>query len=290
MKNLMQKTKFVAGSLLLLMAVGLGSCSDDNEIELFGDDDDFENVNGEGDIDNDNDSNNNSNGNTSSGEGAVFLIIDEESIDNGNEPNNFSETDVNDQLARIGLRDQLRFFKDNVGNTIDLYTGQVGDEGWHAPKTILNSWVNAGPTTNGLQNYLTPGPGLGGGEDGPEVLLDEIPDVVPLRATALAMLKGQTIFALVYDSDVSTNYDPIQANLQGDNLGIVAFKVVEVTKRNDGSDSDLPRVTISILDADNFKSGPLYLFKNAPEPSSSSEPEDIDPPSSYDNIELEEAQ
>ena len=41
----------------------------------------------------------------------VFLVIDEESIDNGNEPNNFSETDVNDQLARVGLRTQLNYFK-----------------------------------------------------------------------------------------------------------------------------------------------------------------------------------
>ena len=39
---------------------------------------------------------------------AILLVIDEESIDNGNEPNNFSETDVNDQLAEIGLRKPLR--------------------------------------------------------------------------------------------------------------------------------------------------------------------------------------
>ena len=92
---------------------------------------------------------------------AVLLLIDEESIDNGNEPNNFSAVDVNDQLADIGLRLPLRYFEENVGKTIDLYTGQVGDEGWFAPKTILNSWKNTGPTTNGTQNYLTPGPGLG---------------------------------------------------------------------------------------------------------------------------------
>lgn len=41
---------------------------------------------------------------------AVFLVIDEESIDNGNEPKNFSENDVNDQIATIGLRQPLRFF------------------------------------------------------------------------------------------------------------------------------------------------------------------------------------
>ena len=96
---------------------------------------------------------------------AVFLIIDEESIDNGNEPNNFSDVDVNDQLAEVGVRTPLKYFQDNVGKQIDLYTGEVGDEGWNALKTISSSWVNAGPTNNGLKNYLTPGPGLGGGED-----------------------------------------------------------------------------------------------------------------------------
>lgn len=236
--------------------------------------------------DDDNDMNGNNGGN---GTDAVFLLIDEESIDNGNEPNNFSETDVNDQLAEVGLRQQLKYFEDNVGNTIQLYTGQVGDEGWHAPKTILSSWISAGPTSNGLRNYLTPGPGLGGGEDDKEVLLDEIPDVIPLRATGLSMLVGQTVFAVVYDSDVSTNYDPIQANLQGSNLGIVAFEVLSVTERNDGSDSDLPSVTISIKDAESVKDSQLFLFENAPEPSSSSEPEDTTPPSSSPGIELEPA-
>nr|WP_290940715.1 hypothetical protein [Haliscomenobacter sp.] len=46
-----------------------------------------------------------------------------------------------------------------------MYTGEVGDEGWHALKTIPNSWINAGPSGNGLLNFLAPGPGLGGGED-----------------------------------------------------------------------------------------------------------------------------
>jgi len=83
---------------------------------------------------------------------AIFLLIDEESIDNGNEPNDFSETDVNDQIAEVGLRKPLQFFEANIGQTIELYTGQVGDEGWFALKTIPNSWKSAGPTNNGTQN------------------------------------------------------------------------------------------------------------------------------------------
>ncbi len=210
---------------------------------------------------------------------AVLLVIDEESIDNGNEPNDFSDTDVNDQLAEVGVRKTLRFFEENIGKTIDLYTGQVGDEGWHALKTIPNSWKNAGPVGNGAQNFLAAGPGLGGGEDDKEVLLDKIADVTPLRATGLKMLIGKTVLAVVYDGDISINYAPLNANLQGANLGVVAFDVIEVTERTDGSTSSLPRVTIAIRAVDQTIAAPLMLFANAPVPQSSSEPFDIAPPS-----------
>ncbi len=210
---------------------------------------------------------------------AIFLVIDEESIDNGNPPNDFSETDVNDQLAEVGLRRTLRFFEDNVDKVIDLYTGQVGDEGWFALKTIPNTWKSAGPTDNGTRNFIAPGPGLGAPnpDDDREVLLDEIPRVTPLRATGLAMLKGKTILAVVYDSDISINYSPLEGNLMGANLGLVAFEVLEVRERTDGSTSDLPVVTIRIKDVDEVRDLALRLFSNAPEPSSSSEPFDIDP-------------
>lgn len=218
------------------------------------------------------------------GEGAVFILIDEESIDNGNEPNNFSETDVNDDLAEVGLREPLQFFEENIGEEVDLYTGQVGDEGWFALTAIPSSWINAGPTDNGARNYLQAGPGLG--QDGSEDLLDEIPDVIPLRGTGLAMLTGQTILAIVYDSDISINYDPIEGNLQGDNLGIVALEVLDVTTRTGGSDSDLPVVRVLIKSAGDISGEDLFLFSNPPIPDSSSEPEDITPPASIPDIEL----
>ncbi len=220
---------------------------------------------------------------------SVFLVIDEESIDNGNEPNNFSEADVNDQIARIGQRQILHYFKDNVGKTITLYTGEVGDEGWHALKTIPSSWKSEGPTTNGTRNFLLAGPGLGGGND-PEKYLDKIPDVTPLRATGLKMLIGQTVLAVVYDSDVSINYSPLNGSLKGDNIGIVAFDVVEVKKRTDGSSGSLPAVTIRIRDAAAASAATLKLFSNAPAPRSSSEPYDINPPASVPSITLIDAQ
>lgn len=210
----------------------------------------------------------------------VLMAIDESSIGNGNEPNNFSETDVNDQIASVGQRAQLKFFKDNIGKSIDLYTGQVGDEGWFALKNIPNRWVNAGPTDNGSQNFLNPGPGLGAPniDDDREVLLDEIPLVIPMRAAGLKMLVGSKILAVVYDGDISINYLPLEGNLQGLNLGLVAFEVLEVKPRTGGSDSDLPVVTVKILNVDAISQFGIVLFSNAPEPQSPSKPMDVNPP------------
>ena len=223
---------------------------------------------------------------------AVFLLIDEESIDNGNEPNDFSETDVNDQLADIGLRLPLRYFQDNVGKTIELYAGQVGDEGFFALKTIPATWKSTGPTSIGLDNYLIPGPKLGAAvpDDDREVLLDEIPNVTPLRATALTMLVGQTVMAVVYDSDISINYSPLEGNLQGANLGRVAFDVLSVRKRMDGSTSSLPIVTIRIRSVSEVEGLSRVLFSNAPVPESSSEPFDITPPASAPSISVTPAE
>jgi hypothetical protein len=212
----------------------------------------------------------------------VFLVIDEDSIDNGSEPNNFSETDVNDHVASVGQRDQLKFFKENIGKTIELFTGEVGDEGWFALKSIPNRWINAGPTENGLQNYLVPGPGLGSPniDEDREVLLDRIPDVTPLRATGLSMLVGYKVLAVVYDGDISINYPTLEGNLQGANLGMVAFEILSISQRTDGSDASLPAVSIRILDVPALSEFGRVLFSNAPVPQSSSEPFDIVPPSS----------
>ncbi|MDX2048894.1 MAG: hypothetical protein SFU87_19045 [Chitinophagaceae bacterium] len=220
---------------------------------------------------------------------SVFLLLDEDAIDNGNPPNNFSETDVNDHLARVGLRLALPYFRDKVGDTIELFSGEVGDEGWYALKTIPASWKNAGPASNGTRNFLQAGPGLGTGNDGPEILLDKIPYVTPLRAKGLAMLVGKPILAIVYDGDISNNYGPLTGNLQGTNLGVVALEVLKVSRRTDGSSSSLPRITIKILSVDDVSAASLRLFGNAPEPVSSSEPFDVTPPATIPPINLTDA-
>ena len=182
-----------------------------------------------------------------------FLVIDEDSIDNGSPPNNFSATAVNDNIARLAQRLPLRAFDGtNIGRTYTLHTGQVGDEGWFAPKTIPTSWTTAGPTADGIRNFVgnpaAPyphgvGPGLGTGSD-PERHLDKIPNVTPLRATGLAMLaqRRQRICAVVYDSDISMNYGPLNGSLKGDNLGTVALRVVSSAPLYGYSSGSLPQV------------------------------------------------
>jgi hypothetical protein len=211
-------------------------------------------------------------------EPCVLLVIDEDSIDNGLPPNFFSDVDVNDQIAEIGVRRPLRWFQENIGAEVDLWTGQVGDEGWFAVKEIPSSWDRAGPTTDGAMNFLRAGPGLGSYDRNGqrESLLDKIPLVTPLRATGLGMLVGRKVCAVVYDSDVSINYSPLNGSLKGANLGIVAFEVVAVRPLRGESSSSLPVVTVRVLDASEAFSEPVGLFTEAPEPRTSSIPMDID--------------
>jgi hypothetical protein len=215
-------------------------------------------------------------------EDPVFVIVDEDSIDNGGPPNFHSDRDVNDQIAKLALRSELPFFNANEGQTISLHTGQVGDEGWFAPKAIPAEWASGGPTTDGLRNYVgdpsqpyphNVGPGLGTGQD-PEKLLDKVPAVSPLRATGLGMLEGKRVCALVYNGDVGVNYGPLNVSLKGANLGTVAFEVGTVTPLAELSSSSLPQVEVEILDAEKVCEEPLQLFTESPEPTSSSEPPD----------------
>ena len=111
---------------------------------------------------------------STSAQSLEFLVIDEDSIDNGGPPNFLTDHDVNDDLADVGQRTQLRYFASHIGDTITLYSGQAGDEGWFALQMIPQSWVDAGPTNDGVRNFFGDpgipapfdvGPGLGSGSD-----------------------------------------------------------------------------------------------------------------------------
>ena len=217
-------------------------------------------------------------------QGFVLLVLDERTIDNGLDyidsngvVQQFTEAQVDDGSPALGKRTPLPFFSDpaNIGTNITLFTGQVGGEAWHALKTIPDSWVAAGPTADGLRNFMgnptvafphNVGPGLGN----PDNLLDPVPDLTPLRATGLQLLEGKTVCGILMESSVSTNYAPLQANIKGEYQGTVAFFVVEAT--NNGS--DLPKVEITVLDPAVVCELVPQLFTEAPELVDSSTPDD----------------
>ena len=217
-----------------------------------------------------------------------FLVIDEDSIDNGSPPNFFDDlvgfgasgADVNDDIAEISRRNQLRYFAANPGLVISLYTGEFMDEGWFSVPTILQSWVDTGPTPSGSRNFLgnpsqpfthNVGPGLGTPDTNGdrESLLDKIPDVTPIREAGLEALIDETICAVVYDSDVSINYDPLNGSLKGANLGTVAFKLLSTTPLAGlpgFSSTDLPETEIRILDSEDICECPLGDELELPQP------------------------
>ncbi len=236
----------------------------------------------------------------------IFLIIDEDAIDNGLQfnssgggiipggPQYFSDWDVNDDISSETQRSVLRYFQSNIGSTITIKSGQTGDEGWYAPNCIPAKWISSYPYMDttcltgteqqlAIRNYL----GLNGTSAIPsQERLDKTPDVRPLRALGLNRLIGKVVYAVVYDSDVSINYDlgtplGVNANLQGETLGVVAFQVNEVRTLNNFSSSTLPEVQITILDAASYANNNFMLL-SAPVPASSSVPNDRIAPGSPD--------
>jgi hypothetical protein len=239
--------------------------------------------------------------------GATLLIIDEDGIDNGlhlnrtgggitpSGPSFWTDREVNDDIAAYGFRGILRYFADsrNFGRTITVRTGQTGDEGWFAPTCIPRKWLGSSTSSTantclegaervtGINNYFfsgqTPFAGAPTSWAIPQNRLDKIPHVMPLRARGLVSLIGKDVCAVVYDSDISINYDHgtslgVNGNLQGATLGIAAFRVNEVRTLNNFSSSTLPEVQITVLDAaETCKNFQLF---NAPVPNSSSEPND----------------
>jgi hypothetical protein len=113
--------------------------------------------------------------------------------------------------------------------------------------------------------------------------------VIPLRAEGLFGLIGKTVCALVWDSDISVNYDQskpdlgINGVLKGEKLGVAAFEVLNVVYLSGWSSSTLPRVQVTIRDPNLVCLGTLGLYLTAPEPKSSSEPRDIRPNNPVDN-------
>ena len=196
-----------------------------------------------------------------------LLVLDEDAIAKGQSPNLFSGEDVNDAIAAVGLRSQLPYFLRNDGKEILIPSGEMGDEGWFAPKTVRVAWREAGPSAgDGLRNYLEAGPGLGrpDAKGNSESLLAPVPDLTPLRATGLAKLEGKSVCALVRKGDVGLRYSTLVGSLAGAYLGKVAFQVLGTVVSPKASQGVLPSVRIRILDADAVCEEPITPYLDAP--------------------------
>ena len=152
-------------------------------------------------------------------DGICLVIIDEDGLDN-------NMSTIEDAAAIHGTTSQLLLNEDKptkVGNpplrwntmfpgdVVLLSPGRVNDEGWFAPPPNP-PW----PLADFAAGVL------------PQDQLDKINDVMPLRNQELVRLIGRTCVAIVYDSDISINFDPLQANLQGERLGAFSFTVLAI--------------------------------------------------------------
>ena len=227
----------------------------------------------------------------------VLLVIDDDSLDNGSRfnawggpitpggPNFFTPSDVNDDLAADGQRAVLRYFAANVGRTITVMTGETGDEGWFAPTCIPQRWLSGSGNAcidPASPDFKTAIDRFWAGAV-PQGVLDKTPHVMSLRALGLNALVGKNVCAVVYDSDVSINYDHdepslgVNGNLKGATVGVVAFRVDATTTLDGFSSGTLPQVRLTISDP--AACGQWQLF-NAPAPESSSVPYDRTAPGS----------
>jgi hypothetical protein len=161
------------------------------------------------------------------------IIIDEDGLDNdfhtveqaaaghGVEPDFLINDDKPTEIGNPPLRWNELF----PGDIVKLPTGQVDDEGWFAlPENPVGQY---GPFT--LEDFVA---GVV-----PQDKLDKVDDVMPLRNQEIAETVGQCFVAVVYDSDISMNYEPLQANLQGARYGLFYFTVLAVETAGPEPDS-----------------------------------------------------
>ena len=191
---------------------------------------------------------------------AVLILLDRDALDHGPPPHPIPGEAVNDLIASVGVRDQLPYFAANIGQPLTLLGCQHGSDGWFALTNIQPGWASEPGANDGLENYLLAGPGLGSPDasGNRESLLHLVPSVVPVRAEGLRLLIGRAVCAVVYDNDI-TIVDSA-TDLNGPNLGIVAFQVLAV---DNFDDAELPRVEVQILDAKRACRSTVTLFAEA---------------------------
>lgn len=152
-------------------------------------------------------------------EDILMVIIDEDGLDNG-------ISTVIEAAARLGVAPNylvnddrpvemgnppLRWSELFAGDIVKLPAGQVDDEGWFA--LPANTPFSFGDYVAGTV---------------PQSSLAQVYDVMPLRNQDLVRLIGRKVVAVVHDNDISMNFLPIYANLQGERYGLFSFTVLAV--------------------------------------------------------------
>jgi hypothetical protein len=194
----------------------------------------------------------------------VLLILDETAIDHGPPPHLIPSEAVNDLIGSVGLREPLPYFGARIGESVTLLGGQEGNDGWFALRRVPAAWASEVGSDDGLQNYFLAGPGLGSPDESGErtALLAGVANVVPLRAAGLNLLVGRQVCAVIYDEDIAVaSGTPSTADLNGVNLGAVAFQVTSV----EAAGTEWPNVSVRILDARETCKGTLVPFYEAPD-------------------------
>lgn len=192
----------------------------------------------------------------------VLLVLDQTAIDHGPPPHLIPSEAANEEIAGVGLRDPIPYFAARVGAFITLPSGDGGNDGWFALRMAPPAWASEPGSDDGLENYLVAGSGLGSPDDDGRraSLLEEVPNVVPVRAASLNLLVGRRVCAVVYSDDVIVA-PATSTNLSGVNLGVVAFQVTSV----DTTGGDWPPVVVTILDVSGVCAGALTAFAEAAE-------------------------
>ena len=185
---------------------------------------------------------------------SILLMIDADTINNGIKSiqnisskspfcgDGSSSVCVNDDIADPGVREIL-FTR---GNDITPYTGLVlttgkkGDEGlFQFTNPDLQISQQNGATFT-IQEFI-----FAQGAAANENNLDKVSGVRALTAAQILELEGQTVCAVVYDSDISVDRSAGFASLKGSTLGITAFTVTAVTPVSKA----LPKITVDLLDS-----------------------------------------
>ena len=200
--------------------------------------------------------------NTSEELPALVLAIDKDSIGVGTPPNHFSRVDINWWGKGLAEREQLRRFKNHVGDQIVLYTGNLGDAGLFSFTEIPATWSKNDSLSdsealhrfvgnwNECLDELIVDIGFGLGLL-PQKYLRDVPGLTPLDAQGLVRLLNRNVCGVVHNSEIQGS------DLRGLYLGVVAFRVDSVTDIPGSSSSTLPQIKITVLDADQVCAGPL---------------------------------